>query len=45
MLADLPLPFQHIGMEATVAVRHIGEVVIDVLSGACDLHGDAVGGH
>ena len=31
-------------MEVTVAVRHIGEVVIDVLSGARDPDGDAVVG-
>src|SRR5271166_1150704 len=31
-------------MQATVAVRHIGEVVIDVLSGARDPDGDAVVG-
>lgn len=31
-------------MEATVAVRHIGEVVIDVFSGARDADGDAVVG-
>jgi len=31
-------------METTAAVRHIGEVVIDVFSGARDADGDAVVG-
>lgn len=31
-------------MQATFAVRHLGEGVIDVLSGACDPDGDAVVG-
>lgn len=31
-------------MEVTVAVRHIGEVVTDILSGAGDPDGDAVVG-
>ncbi|HUH68091.1 MAG TPA: hypothetical protein VLZ05_03955 [Mycobacterium sp.] len=35
---------RQLAMEATVAVRHISEVVIDVLSGAGDPDGDAVVG-
>lgn len=33
-----------LAMEVTVAVRHIGEVVTDILSGAGDPDGDAVVG-